>query len=40
MLDSNTGQEYYNGLSEEQDAKVKEQSFDAEAGTPDESKRG
>jgi hypothetical protein len=40
MLDWNTGQEFYNGFSEEQDAKIKEQSFDAKAGTPDESKRG
>jgi len=37
---SNTRQEFYNGLSEEQDAKVAEQSFDAKAGTANECERG
>jgi hypothetical protein len=37
---SNTRQEYYNGFSKEQDAKVAEQSFDAKAGTSDECERG
>ncbi len=37
---SNTIQEFYNGFSEEQDAKVAEQSFDAKAGAPDKCERG
>jgi hypothetical protein len=37
---SNTRQEFYNGFSEEQDAKIAEQSFDAKAGASDECERG
>ena len=37
---SNTRQEFYNGFSEEQDAEVAEQPYDAKAGASDEFERG
>ena len=37
---SNTRQEFYDEFSEEQNAKVAEQSFDAKAGASDEFERG